>query len=134
MSRADQWLIRLPFTIYFGWITVATIANVTALLVNRQWGGFGISETTWTMAILVVGILIGIFRMIKDKNAFYGLVFVWAYYGIWVKHSAEWGFAGEYPQIITTLLVCLIAMSIMIVYTLFKTKSSATSKSNVQIT
>ena len=127
LTRADQWLIRLPFSIYFGWISVATIANVTAFLVHWQWGGFGLSETFWTVVILVVGILIGISRMIKDNNVFYGMVFVWAYYGIWVKHTADSGFAGGFPQVITTLLVSLAVLGLAMIYLLFKTRRNSSS-------
>jgi hypothetical protein len=71
-----------PFTIYFGWITVATIANITVFLVSINWDGFGISPVIWTIFILLVGTIIGILRMFKDVNPLYGLVFVWAYLGI----------------------------------------------------
>ena len=49
--------LQLPFTVYFGWISIATIANVTAVLVGYEWSGFGISEELWTMIILAIGIL-----------------------------------------------------------------------------
>ena len=44
LSFKEKIFVRLPFSIYFGWITVATIANVTTLLVYLGWGGFGIGE------------------------------------------------------------------------------------------
>lgn len=104
----DTLFIRLPFSVYFGWITVATIANVTALLVSLNWSGFGISETVWTIIVLLVGSGIGIARTLKDRNIFYGLVLVWAYGGIWLKHTSPGGFDGAYPNIITTLIICII--------------------------
>jgi len=100
------WLL-LPFSIYFGWITVATIANITVLLVSLNWNGFGITDSTWAIIILLVGAIIGILRAVKDKNIPYILVFVWAYGGIWLKHSSESGFSGQYPNIITTVIICL---------------------------
>ena len=72
-------LVRLPFGVYFGWITVATIANITVFLVSINWNGFGIAESIWTVIVLTVGALIGSIRMLKDKNIYYGLVLVWAY-------------------------------------------------------
>lgn len=101
-------LIRIPFSIYFGWITVATIANITVFLVSINWDGFGIADNIWTITILLVGAAIGIARMLKDKNIYYGLVLVWAYAGIWLKHTSANGFANAYPQIISTLIVCLV--------------------------
>ncbi len=99
--------IKLPFSLYFGWITVATIANITVFLVSIGWNGFGITDYIWTSIILVVGALIGILRMNKDKNIFYGIVLVWAYFWILFKHFSANGFNGEYPIIMATAIVCL---------------------------
>jgi hypothetical protein len=107
-SFKDYLFINLPFSIYFGWITVATIANVTIFLVSINWNGFGLSEQIWTIIILLIGSIIGIWRMMKDKNIAYGLVFVWAYLGIWIKHSSLTGFNSQYPYIIITAVSCII--------------------------
>ncbi len=107
-GRRDRFFILLPFSLYFGWIIIATIANTIAFLVSVGWNGFGISEEVWTVVILVVGALIGILRMIRDKNIAYGFVFTWAYFGIWLNHTSSLGFEGDYPVIIFTTIVCII--------------------------
>ena len=106
-NLAESICLRLPFSIYFGWITVATIANVTVLLVSLNWDGFGIADNIWTIIVLLVGATIGILRGIKDRNISYLAVLVWAYGGIWLKHSSANGFSGEYPNIITTVIICI---------------------------
>lgn len=114
LLRTGQWkswgklLIWASFSIYFGWITVATIANITVFLVSIGWDGFGIDQYVWTSIILLVGALIGILRMNKDKNIAYGLVLVWAYLGILLKHISSDGFGGQYPSIIFTVAICLV--------------------------
>ncbi|WP_153730984.1 tryptophan-rich sensory protein [Sporosarcina obsidiansis] len=115
LSRREWLFIKLPFSVYFGWITIATIANITALLVSINWDGFGLSEVTWTIIILFVGAAIGILTMLQQQNIAYGLVFVWAYYGIYSKHVSESGFNGEYPTIITTVLICLLLFILTII-------------------
>lgn len=115
-------LLRLPFSIYFGWITVATIANITALLVDLSWSGWGISDVTWTVVILLIGALIGIIRGLKDRNIPYLLVFVWAYFGIWFKHNSLDGFSGEYPVIINTALFAIALFVLNIVYLAIRKK------------
>ena len=75
---------------------------------STNWNGFGIDESIWTVAILLVGAVIGIVRMLKDKNSSYGLVLVWAYGGILIKHTSASGFDGVYPTIITTVIVCMV--------------------------
>ena len=88
VSSTQKWLVYVPFSIYLGWVTVATIANTTALLVDLDWNGFGISDEIWTMIVIGVGGLIGA-RVIQDRRDFaYGLVIVWAYYGIISKRMA----------------------------------------------
>lgn len=119
-SLQDTFLIRLPFSIYFGWITVATIANISVFLVSINWDGFGISENIWTIIILLVGAGIGIARTLKDKNVYYALVFVWAYGGIWLKHTSPSGFSGAYPNVITTVILCEILFLCAIGYVLLK--------------
>ena len=99
--------IWAPFSIYFGWITVASIANITVFLVSIGWNGFDLADFVWTSIILLVGALIGILRMNKDKNIAYGLVLVWAYSWILFKHLSLSGFAGQYQSIIITTIVCL---------------------------
>lgn len=99
--------IWVPFSVYFGWITVATIANITVLMVSTGWNGFGIADFVWTNIILLVGALIGILRIRKDSNIAYGLVLVWAYAWILFKHVSASGFDGQYLSIIVTVIVCL---------------------------
>lgn len=107
LPKIDRHWVRLPFSVYFGWITVATIANVTVFLVSIDWGGWGISELFWTIIVLAVGAIIGITRALKDKNAAYILVFAWAYAGIILKHASASGFAWQYPAIIIAAAVFL---------------------------
>lgn len=104
----EKLFIRTPFSIYFGWITVAAIANVTVFLVSLGWQGFGVADFVWTSIILLIGALIGILRMHKDKNVAYGLVLIWAYSWILFKHLSASGFDGQYPSVIVTAIVCLI--------------------------
>ncbi len=121
-EKKDKFFVLLPFSIYFGWITVATIANITAFLVSIGWNGFGVSEEIWTVIILLIGAFIGVARMFKDKNIPYGVVFIWAYFGIWIKHTSVSGFAGNYPIIIFTTLACIVFFVIMQSFLLFREK------------
>ena len=88
IGAAERWLVHVPFSVYLGWITVATIANVTSLLDYLQWGGWGIAETTWTVAVLAVAVAIAAAVTWTRQDAAYLLVLVWAFAGIAVKHPA----------------------------------------------
>jgi hypothetical protein len=116
LSQREKIFIRLPFSIYFGWITVATIANVTTLLVSWNWNGWGITEPVWAIIIIIVGLLIGAATAIKNRDIAYGLVIIWAYAGIYIKHTAASGFAGQYPAVIYTVIGCMVLMLAVLIY------------------
>lgn len=121
-SNIENICVRLPFSIYFGWITVATIANITVFLVSIDWNGFGLADQVWTVGILLVGAGIGIWRMLKDRNIPYGSVLIWAYLGILLKHVSEAGYAKQYTGVIVTLAVSLVLLLAAVVALAFKKK------------
>lgn len=116
----EKFFILAPFSVYFGWITVAAIANVTVFFVSISWNGFGIPDFIWTSIILFVGAVIGILRTCKDQNFFYGLVLIWAYLGILFKHLSADGFDGQYRSIIITVIICLISFGFFVGRLLYK--------------
>ncbi len=100
-------LLKLPFSVYFGWITVATIANISAWLVSFGWNGWGMSEGFWMVGVLLVGAAIAMAGLIKNKDWAYGAVFVWAYAGILLKHLADDGWNGRWPSVLAALYIIL---------------------------
>lgn len=118
--KNEGFFLRLPFGIYFGWITVATIANVTTFLVSIGFDGFLFSESTWTIIVLALGTIIASVTAVKNKDFPYMLAVIWGYIGILVKHVSLRYFAGQYPEIITALTVCLIVLAVMGIITLVK--------------
>lgn len=87
MGGSERWLVRLPFSIYFGWITVATIANFTSVLDYLNWSGWDIAPVVWAIIMLVVATGVGLGVVLTRRDWAYGLVLVWAFAGIAVKHS-----------------------------------------------
>lgn len=107
LTSRELFFIRIPFSVYFGWITVATVANTTVWLVSLGWNGFTISEPIWAMVIIAVGMLIGTLTMLRNRDFAYGLVLIWAYLGIVIKHTSASGFANQYPMVFITAAVCI---------------------------
>ena len=79
---------QFPLSIYFAWICVATIANSSAYLLSIGWEAFGISDTNWAIALIFVVLCLGLFIILIKKNVFFGLVILWAVYGIILKREA----------------------------------------------
>lgn len=108
LKNLDFWFLKVPFSLYFGWITVATIANAVVFLVSINWQGFGLPDITWLAIVLIIGTIIGLGRMLYDRNIIYGLVLIWAYFGILSKHLSANGFNGEYPLAVVILIISMI--------------------------
>jgi len=85
----ERLAIHVPFSVYLGWITIASIANVSVTLVSVNWNGFGINPDIWASLIVVVALLIALLVVATRKDIAYGLVIVWALIGIAVKQSGN---------------------------------------------
>jgi hypothetical protein len=86
-SLLETWAVHVPFSIYLGWITVATVANITSLLDYWNWDGFGLAPEIW-MGIMLAAVLAITSTMIyRHQNVPYTLVILWALIGIAVKFS-----------------------------------------------
>ncbi len=87
-SPAIKFLVHLPLSVYLGWISIATIANVTAYLVHLGWNGWGISQQAWALVMIAAGVILAFLMLYIRYDLFYALVIAWALYGIWLKRSA----------------------------------------------
>ncbi|MEZ0608548.1 TspO/MBR family protein [Fibrella sp. WM1] len=83
----ETWLARVPFSIYFGWLTVATILNITVWFRATRFDLSGISEPIWAVGVLVIGLIAGAVLFNRYRSAAYMLVFTWAYAAIAVKQA-----------------------------------------------
>jgi hypothetical protein len=89
VSGAVKYAAHVPFSVYLGWITVATIANLTILLVDRSWGALGIGEHFWAIAVIAVGIAIALAMLFRRRDMYYCLVVDWALLGILLKRLGD---------------------------------------------
>ncbi len=85
VPRNEKIAIQWTISVYLGWITIATIANVTGVLVYLNWDGFGISESIWTILIISVAVIITLGILLTRKDILYALVPIWASLGIVIK-------------------------------------------------
>jgi hypothetical protein len=113
VNAAENWLVNIPFSLYLGWITVATIANATQLLYFIKWNGFGIAPEVWLVIMLVAAVIISALMSFSRRNIPYALVLVWAFTGIAVKfpnvplvNISSWAAAGA---VILMLIVALLS-------------------------
>jgi len=119
LSLKEKLFIHVPISVYIGWITVATIANVTAVLVTIDWDGFGLSEQLWTILVIVVATIITIIILIKRKDYAYSAVIIWALLGIFLKRTTDDPIFGIKIQIAYTTGISIIIIIITVAITLF---------------
>lgn len=84
-----KWLVYVPISVYFGWISVATIANFTTLLVSLGWNGNPLSDDVWATIMLIIAVAIGLRMLHKKKDVFFAIVIAWASYGIYSKRVLD---------------------------------------------
>jgi hypothetical protein len=109
VSGAETWLVRVPFSIYLGWVTVATIANATSLLDYLNWSGWGISPEMWAVIMLIAGAVITSLVSITRGDIAYVLVIVWAFAGIAVKHSDTW-----FVALTAVVMAVIVALTLLV--------------------
>lgn len=85
---AERLFVRAPFSIYLGWISVATIVNATVVLYNAGWRVDGFTAEVWTSALIAVGAALGIWQGAGRGSIAYPLVLAWAFSGIAIKNAA----------------------------------------------
>jgi hypothetical protein len=95
-SGAEKGLVHLPYSVYLGWISIATIANTSVFLVSIKWDRFGFSQQVWTVGVMLVGLLLALVTLFHRRDIFYALVVDWAFYGILLKRLADTQFHARY--------------------------------------
>ena len=103
LDREVGEFFKIVFGVYLGWICIATIANVTAVLVSLGWAGSIAAQVNWAIALLVIGTLLTSGVMLRLRNPYLAIAVVWAFYGVSVKRELD------FPQI------ALVAQSAMVV-------------------
>ncbi len=93
LHGTPYWTVRAPWSVYLGWITVATIANVAQSLAWAGFTGLGVEPTLVATAVLAVGVAIALTFVARYRDVAYGLVIVWAYVGVAIKDADTTGVA-----------------------------------------
>ncbi len=110
-----KWLVKLPFSIYLGWISVATIANVSQNLFLYEWTGWGLDPLVWAVLLLAVASFLGILKSLMENDTPYSFVLIWAFIGIIVSQAGS-------PLVVTAAWAGVIILILAIITSIFKFK------------
>jgi hypothetical protein len=83
----EKLAVHVPFSVYLGWLSIATIANISIYLVSVGWDGFGIATETWAVLIIAVALVLTMLMLGIRKDLAYALVVIWALVGISVNQT-----------------------------------------------
>ena len=113
VTLVEYWSVDVVFSVYLGWITVATVANISDWLYLVEWSGFGISAPVWAVIMLTVASLLGLAMALTRRDAGYLSVLVWAFIGIAVKQAPV-------PMVALSALVAAIFMLVLAIFSLMR--------------
>ena len=86
-SAGERWLVYLPFSVYLGWISIASIANASIFLIDLGWDGGPLSPPIWGLLLLAVATGLGAWMVLRRGDLAYAAVLVWAFAGIAIKQE-----------------------------------------------
>lgn len=82
-------LVRFPFSLYLGWISVASIANLNVLLFDLGWLGVETGGVIFTMLMIIIAAIIALTVFTMKRDFIYVFVFIWAFIGIGARHGTD---------------------------------------------
>ena len=118
VSRLEYCSVDILFSIYLGWITVATVANISDWLYSIGWDGFGIPAQVWAIVMLFVASLLGTAMALKRRDVGYLAVLVWAFVGIALKQVSA-------PMVLMSAWIAAVLMAGLILFSLVRTRGKS---------
>jgi hypothetical protein len=115
---AERICLRFPFSLYLGWVSVATIANVTVTLDRAGWGGGGLAPEAWAALMVLVGGVLAALIGLTRADPVYPAVFVWAFVGLAIRQR-------ETELIAATAVAVAIAAAVIALIALFRSLARA---------
>ena len=110
LKRLQYLYLKFPFSIYFGWITVALVANTVVMLVSLDFGFFGLPEVQWVRYAIIIGAIFAGIIAYMNKDLAYSFVPIWGYMGILMNHALPSGHNNQYETIIVTLAQAIVGL------------------------
>ncbi len=109
VKTSERLAVHLPFSVYLGWITIASIANVAVALTAYNWDGFGINPEIWATIVVVVALAITMLMLGTRKDVAYALVVIWALIGIGVNQAGN-----QSVFLLTEISSILVAIGVLV--------------------
>ena len=109
----DIIFVQIPFSLYLGWITVATVANLSAIQIGFDYDNWLISAPEWTALKIGLAVSVGSLVIFERKDWVFILVIIWAIFGIFSKHVGN-------PAVYSSTVVALFVLVFMLIFFMLK--------------
>ena len=117
VTRTEYWSVDVLFSLYLGWISVASVANITDWLYFVGWNGFGVSAQTWAAIMLAVASLLGLAMAVTRRDVGYLSVLVWAFIGIAVKQTSA-------PMVVISAWIAVVLILGLLIYSWMRRRTT----------
>jgi hypothetical protein len=117
VAKTELAFVHVPFSLYLGWITVATIANIASVSAHLGWNGFGIAEPIWSVIMMSVAVVVAGLLLFNRRDFAYAGVLVWALFGIRAAQTAE-------PLVATVAVVTAVLITALAFIGYFRTRKT----------
>lgn len=118
-SWQEKLLVHVPFSLYLGWITVATIANIASVATYLGWQGGGIAEPVWSAIMIAVAVVVAALVLFNARRLAYAGVLIWALFGIRAAYPAE-------ALVANTAVVAAVLIGMLALLGYWRTRAQAT--------
>jgi hypothetical protein len=125
VKPAEYWSVDVLFSVYLGWITVATVANISDWLYFVKWNGFGIPAQTWAVIMLAIASLLGLTMAWTRRDMGYLAVLIWAFAGIAVKQASA-------PTVVLSAWIAALIMLVLLLFSWISRRTNGKSVSGLQ--
>jgi TspO/MBR family len=109
LSRWDRLFLHYPWSLYLGWISVATIVNVSITFKEYGWNGFGLPDPVWTIIMMAVATGLAVLLLKQRRDWLYAIVVAWALLALVLRYNSSLAIASSGIVLICGLvgLVCV---------------------------
>lgn len=117
VAKTELAFVHVPFSLYLGWITVATIANIASVAAYLGWNGLGIAGPIWSAIMMAVAVVVAGLLLFNRRDFAYAGVLVWALFGIRAAQTAE-------PLVATVAVVTAVLITVLAFIGYFRTRKT----------